>query len=166
MTPTNFRACPVASRKYIETVNAPDFRKRSISCKANPVSGTPRLSPFFVSSRRIIRRWKSTLDHVRPRISDLRAPVDNAKTTTGYKRGFLLLLHASRSLSRSSSLKNRTRPRDCLGFFTRLNGSSSQPLPVTDSNRKDMAQHCDIELCSSQRILGRQTVAVFSEHSR
>ncbi len=49
--------------------------------QAWPVSGSTRLSPFFVSFNRITPRFGSTWFQRSERISVRRAPVDMAKTT-------------------------------------------------------------------------------------
>jgi hypothetical protein len=95
------------------------------NCKARPVTGIERLSPFFVTSSRIAPRSRSTCRQVTPNSSPRRQPVLMAVTTRGYKKRFLLARQAESSAARSSSDKNLTRGRDARGFLIFRTGLSS-----------------------------------------
>ena len=60
------------------------------SCQAKPTSGRTLTSPFLVSLKIMRSLPKSISDQVKFRISDRLIPVDIAKITIVYRKGFLL----------------------------------------------------------------------------
>ena len=95
--------------------------------RAGPASVTRRDSLVFVSSGNsvIAQRCRSTLSHVKFMISPRRIAVLIASKTIVLRYGFSLARHEVRSRSRSSSERNRKRPRGYFGFETFLIGVSS-----------------------------------------
>src|SRR5262245_1506576 len=114
----------VASGKTREVSKRLPFACCFNKSKAKPVQGTALRSPFLVSWKVSVPRFRSTSGQRSESSSPLLAPVEMAKTTMRYRYRFRLCLQAASKRSRSSSVRKRTRPRGSLGFLTLLTGFS------------------------------------------